>query len=178
MGFRRIAASVGASVLVVAGLALAGASTASADQVWHQSQGRASADAACPTSTAADLAAGWSEWNRSYEMWMNGGKGGWTCTRSITWAKDGANGVVHPSAGCVLFSTPFHLNFGGGWSLPPGSKGYTSVDCTTGGALTTIRWTVYAPEGFNALALCEEVLPATGSILATGTDVYQCVPAL
>jgi hypothetical protein len=182
-----MAAAVGASVLLVGGMALAGASPASADQVWQQSQGRVSADAACPSSDAADLETGWSQWNKSYEMWMNHGQGGWTCTRSVTWAKDAIIAAVedvvtpHPSGLCVLYVRAFigpdyYLNFAGGWSLPPRSTGYTSADCTTGAELSTGLWTVYAPDGFSAETLCREAFPATVSVVGWALDVYECHP--
>ncbi len=75
------------STCVVLGAA-AVAPIASADQVWHQSIGRPSASAACSTSSSDDLAAGWSGWGATWEQWVNGGRGGFTCTRSITWAVD------------------------------------------------------------------------------------------
>jgi hypothetical protein len=82
-------AAAGAVVLATGGLSLAGASSAAADQVWHQSVSRASAATACSTSSADELAAGWwSQWAPSWEQWANGGKGGFTCARSITWAFD------------------------------------------------------------------------------------------
>ena len=58
---RRVLAAAGAAVLVTGGSSLAGALPASADQVWHQSVGRASATASCSMSSADDLAAGWSQ---------------------------------------------------------------------------------------------------------------------
>ena len=50
--------------------------------------GRASATSACSMSSADDLAAGWSQWGVTCEQWANRGKGGFTYTRSITWAYD------------------------------------------------------------------------------------------
>ena len=61
-------------------------------QVWVQSFQRASADEPCVAPAALDIV--WQDtwnpaeqaWTATWEMWPNGGTGGWTCTRSITWA--------------------------------------------------------------------------------------------
>jgi len=100
MGMRGVLAAAGAVVVVTGGLSLAGASPASADQVWHQSVSRASATAACSTSSADDLAAGWSQWGATWEQWVNGGKGGFTCARSITWALDAPADEPTSIGGC------------------------------------------------------------------------------
>lgn len=61
-------------------------------QVWVQSFERASADAPCVAPKALDIAwqADWpadeQAWIPTWEQWANGGKGGWTCFRMITWA--------------------------------------------------------------------------------------------
>jgi hypothetical protein len=60
--------------------------------VWVQSFVRASADAPCVT--PPDLVMTWlpnwnpadEKWIPTWEYWPNNGTGGWTCTRSITWA--------------------------------------------------------------------------------------------
>ncbi len=67
-------------------------SPATPDQVWVQSFERSSADAPCIA--PAWLETAWNDawdpaekaWTPTWEQWANGGKGGWTCTRSITWA--------------------------------------------------------------------------------------------
>jgi hypothetical protein len=83
------------ALLVVAGMLL-GARVAAADSVWVQSYQRASSAEACvaqPGETPWQAAWGSdSSWSPSWEMWANGGKGGWTCTRSITWARTPAAG--------------------------------------------------------------------------------------
>lgn len=61
------------------------ASSASADQIWYQSVGRAHADAPCQESSAEDLAIGWNQWSPSWEQWANNGNGGFVCSRQITW---------------------------------------------------------------------------------------------
>ena len=72
--------------LTIAGSLLA-ATPAAADQVWIQSVQRADSNAACPTDGEPATEGGWlvSAWSPSWEQWPNGGMGGWTCTRSITW---------------------------------------------------------------------------------------------
>ena len=79
------------SALVMVAAMLFGANIATADSVWVQSYERTSQTEACAAqpgetpwqeSWGAD-----SSWSQSWEQWANGGKGGWTCTRSITWAQ-------------------------------------------------------------------------------------------
>jgi len=83
------------------------ASPAVADQIWYQSVGRAGTTAACQASTATDLAVGWTNWEPSWDTWVNSGRGGFVCNRQITWAFD---------------------------SVPPSSSGSSSVvTCATGG---------------------------------------------
>lgn len=61
-------------------------------QVWVQSFERASADAPCVPPKALDIEwqsdwpAAENTWMPTWEQWANGGKGGWTCMRIITWA--------------------------------------------------------------------------------------------
>ena len=88
----RNALTAAISVAFVAAATLLAAPAASADQVWYQGVERASADAPCPASSADDLTAGWSEWTPSWAQWANSGRGGYVCTRSITWAHEDAGG--------------------------------------------------------------------------------------
>ena len=77
------------AAVMVAGT-IVGANIAQADSVWVQSYQRASQTEACvsqPNETPVQEASGSdSSWSPSWEMWANGGAGGWTCTRNITWA--------------------------------------------------------------------------------------------
>ena len=79
------------SVLVVVAGTLVGANVASADSVQYQSYQRASQTEACTAQVGeTPWQASWgtdSSWYPTWEQWANGGKGGWTCGRSITWAK-------------------------------------------------------------------------------------------
>ena len=79
------------SVLVVVAGMLFGANVASADSVQYQSYGRASQTEACTAQVGeTPWQASWgadSSWYPTWEQWANAGKGGWTCGRSITWAR-------------------------------------------------------------------------------------------
>lgn len=61
-------------------------------QAWVQSFQRATADAPCVPPKELDIAwqptwpAAENVWSPTWEQWPNDGKGGWTCTRTITWA--------------------------------------------------------------------------------------------
>lgn len=117
-GWRLVVAGVSA-VVVVAGV-LAGASLAQADSVQVQSYQRASQAEACVAQVGeTPWQASWgadSSWSPTYEMWANNGTGGWTCTRSITWAR-----------------TPVAASSGGGGG--GGSVTYALGDIGPGGGL-------------------------------------------
>ena len=79
------------SVLVVVAGMLLGAQVAVADSVQYQSYGRVSQTEACTAQVGeTPWQASWgadSSWYPTWEQWANKGTGGWTCGRSITWAK-------------------------------------------------------------------------------------------
>jgi hypothetical protein len=79
------------SVLTVIGATFLGANVASADSIQVQSYQRASQTEACAARPGeTPWQANWgtdSSWKPSWEQWANNGKGGWVCSRSITWAK-------------------------------------------------------------------------------------------
>ena len=79
------------SVLIVVAGMLFGANVASADSVQYRSYQRASQTEACTAQVGeTPWQASWgtdSSWYPTWEQWANAGKGGWTCGRSITWAK-------------------------------------------------------------------------------------------
>lgn len=68
--------------------------------VWSQSFARASVDAPCVPPASLDIP--WQDdwnpaekaWIPTWEQWPNGGTGGWTCFRQITWAKGSSPVVV------------------------------------------------------------------------------------
>jgi hypothetical protein len=177
MRMRQVLAAAGAMVLVAGGLTLAGAVPVSADQIWHQSIGRAGATATCPDPSDGDLMAGWSKWGASWEQWENDGNGGFTCTRSIAWAKNSAvpNSLpAHPSAECVFFYSGQYANFLGGWYLSVGQV-FANADCST--PIGSHSRIVYAPAGYDAVALCEEALAPLVDLVVMGPygdHIYSC----
>jgi hypothetical protein len=103
---------VGMASLLVVSASVLGANAASADSVQVQSYQRASQEQACSAQPGeTPWQANWgsdSSWKPSWEQWANGGKGGWTCTRSITWARDAVTartyglGDIGPGGGLVF----------------------------------------------------------------------------
>ena len=100
------------SVLVVVAGMLFGARVAVADSVWYQSYGRVSQTEACTAQVGeTPWQASWgadSSWYPTWEQWANKGTGGWTCGRSITWARDSAArtnalGDVGPGGGTIFY---------------------------------------------------------------------------
>ncbi len=99
------------SVLLMIAATLFGANVASGDEVWHQSYQRGSASEACVAQAGETP---WQDswgtnpgWSPSWEQWANNGQGGWTCNRSITWARDSAArvyniGDIGPGGGLVF----------------------------------------------------------------------------
>lgn len=167
--------------------ALCVASPAHADEVWFQSVGRASATAPCPdASFGTPWQSGWDPaeqaWRPSWGQWMNGGAGGFTCDRSITWAKNSP----YPSGGCVLYDDDsvqvYYVNFGGGWWLgdtirynDPACTSVYSVDVGT----TYPADIVYAPAPWDGAALCREAFGSRSEFpVPAGTNgVWSCVAA-
>lgn len=164
---RRLSVAV-AALVVIAGGSTVLAAPASADQVWHQSVGRASAEAVCPASDSADVAAGWSEWTASWEQWPNDGAGGYVCSRVITWAKD----TRPPGIGseCVLV-TPSAVSGNGEdnyWlytgedPLPPTATGYVDATCTIGSGDPANAWSFLYSDSGTAAALCQSLASLDG----------------
>lgn len=173
MTARRSLSLAGAMVLI-AGALIGGATSASANEVWHQSVGRASATATCPTSSAADLAVGWSEWGASWSQWMNSGTGGFTCDREITWASS------PPWPGCVyIFTeagpTPIYVNFGNNPYLPQAPL-FVTVDCS-GSPSPTSTDLAFASHAEEAVRLCgtSHVTSYGGSPYFGNHSVWQCL---
>jgi hypothetical protein len=130
------------SALVMVVGVLFGANIATADSVWVQSYGRTSQTEAC---VAQPGETPWQEswganpsWSQSWEQWANNGKGGWTCTRSITWARDSAArvynvGDIGPGGGTVFYVDMARAAGSQFWEV--GSDLGTAAWC---GALTSI----------------------------------------
>lgn len=90
---------IGAVVACVSvGGLLVGADAASADSIKYESYQRASQGEECAAQAGeTPWQASWgadSSWKPSWEQWANGGTGGWTCTRSITWARTPVEGAA------------------------------------------------------------------------------------
>ncbi len=174
MSLRRTLAAIAVGTTVTASALVAGAPPAAADQTWVQSFERPSAQAPCTAPVdETPWQAGWvgsPEWTPTWEQWPNGGTGGWTCSRSITWAFDAA---AYPSAGCVTYNGSNYLQFAGGWAISPGSDVYSDSSCTTflGPLGTSV---VYAPAGFDALSLCREAFGPVGAVAALDNSVFRC----
>lgn len=178
MRVRRFMAAAAATALVASGTMLAGASSASAadsDQIWYQAVGSPSETAPCPESDAADLAAGWTPWVKGYEKWPNDGEGGWTCGRSILWAKGSPapSSGDYPSIGCALADIAYY-DFLGGWSLPANTSAFSDAACTNETSLFASVPIVYAPVGWDASVLCLDAFGLPTSFGPFGDDVYGC----
>ena len=176
-----------ASVAVLAGAALSGASPASADEIWHQGIERAGERAACPKSSGDELASGWSEWAPSWAEWANNGKGGFVCERANVWARSGGGDVTlapvaprsgYPSGvGCVDANLgEDFVNFLGGFYLPAGATIWKNNSCTTPRGATYSNPRVYAPAGFDASALCQEFAGPSYTYTSGpwGNNNYEC----
>ena len=177
MRIRGILAAAAVAALVASASMIAAAAPASADKVWYQSVGRASASATCATLSAEDVSAGWTQWAGSWEQWANGGMGSFTCTRSITWAKE-APSDDPVTIGCVLVSLYLiWMDFGSQNFMPSGSQQFTDAGCTTlDGGPSGIDF-VYALNQNSANAICQEQFFGRTAVTQgwTAEDIYTCV---
>ena len=170
---------VAAIGLSVAAAGLLAAPAVSADQIWYQSVGRASSTATCQDSSAADLASGWTAWRGSYEQWMNGGEGGFTCTRDITWAKSaGASSVT--TVGCQQIETgpggmDIWANFETSIALPIGSASYSNSACRAPDIGITTNILVYTTSQPVAQAQCLSGDTAATNSAFLPADIYMCL---
>lgn len=170
--------TAGAAVALAMGTAVVAAPSASAlgaPIVWYQAVAVPSATAPCPVTSDAEKAKGWTAWTGSWAQWPNDGKGGFVCTRSITWAHEADTaGEAFPSAGCVLADSLYY-QFGGGWSLPAGTFGWTNSSCTTLSGGYLLMNVVYAPTGYDATELCDRAWGSTSPFGPFGDGVYGCM---
>jgi len=113
-----------------------------------------------------------SSWYPSWEQWANGGKGGWTCGRSITWARDSAArtyalGDIGPGGGLV-----FLISGGLTYEMAPNTWSAGGVNETT-----IIQWcsdstnsvttnTAVGDGGANTTAMLTNA-PATSFVACT-----------
>ncbi len=181
MRARRILIALSSLAVVAAGLTLT--PSASADSVQVQSYQRTAQSQACaaqPGETPWEAAWGAdSSWSPSWEQWANGGQGGWTCARSITWAKDSP--MASSGLGCSPFqqspSTPYWVDFGSGYVVPVGSQVFYDASCTV--PISLMTWSVvWAVDSATAEVLCEAASP--GSVIALDrtvipVNIYWCM---
>ena len=163
----RVMLALGTSALVALGLA----APVSADGVWHQAYGRASADQACPAPADEtpwqDSFDGQREWTPSWAQWMNAGQGGWVCQRTLVWAQSPAP----TGPGCQFVDrvsdVDLYAAFGSSATLRSGPR-YTDASCTT--VLDSQEWEylLYAPGISTPTAI--EVCTAT---FGFGSGAYQ-----
>ena len=153
------AVCVGVASALVITASLLGANAASADSIQVQSYQRASQDQACTAQPSeTPWQANWgtdSSWKPSWEQWANGGKGGWTCTRSITWARDAATartyglGDIGPGGGLV-----FLISDGLTYEMAPNTWSVGGLNETAG-----MSW---------CSASASNIAGATGTAVGTG----------
>ena len=148
--------AIGSSLVMVAGM-LFGATVAAADSVQVQSYQRVSQTEACVAQPGeTPWQASWgtnSSWSPSWERWANNGNGGWTCTRSITWAR---SPLVEGSsdASCDVRLTYSVGDIGPGCGLVfliSGGKTYEMAPSTWSGASDpAVIWTTTTAKCFAA----------------------------
>jgi hypothetical protein len=160
-------------LLVIAGC-LFGANAASADSVWVQSYQRASSSEACVAQMGeTPWQASWgtdSSWKPTWEQWANKGTGGWTCTRSITWARDSAArtyalGDIGPGGGLVFLIS-------GGLTYEMAEKTWNGNASDSAQIWTTTAAFCYASGSSTANADCQsnDLYPgASGDQFASST---------
>jgi len=155
MPVNRIRVAVVALSVAAAGLLVT--PVVSADEIWYQSVGRASATATCQDSSATELAAGWTVWRPIWEQWMNRGTGGFTCSRALTWAKSSpaSGGGGGGAAGCqqITLGPIKYASFGANNFIAANSPTYTSASCT-GSSTADSDNLAYASSQANADAIC------------------------
>ena len=161
VGLKSLLAFVSA-VLVLAG-SLAGAGAAAADSIQVQSYQRASATAACVAQPGeTPWQANWgtdASWKPSWEQWANTGKGGWVCTRSITWAITPA--PASSGGGSVTYRVG-EIGPGGGLVfLISGGKTYEMAPKTWGAGESGLSWCHDATS---------DIAGAAGTAIGTGSS--------
>ncbi len=159
-----------AGVFIAVG-ALASANIVQADSVQIQSYQRAGQADNCvsPPESISDWRGSWANpndpisgpaWHPTWEQWANNGNGGWTCTRSITWARDSAAriynvGDIGPGGGLI-----FLIANGLTYEMAPKNWGAAET--------TEVNWC-------NAIAL--DIADAEGTAIGTGANNTQAIVA-
>lgn len=124
--------------VLCAGL-LVGANAASADSIKYESYQRSSQTEACadqPGQTPWQTS--WGEdasWHPSWEQWANRGTGGWTCTRSITWARDSGTAEVRNVNPCTFIGFGAYVFLDPTGFIPFDTQTYQDASCAVAGAL-------------------------------------------
>jgi len=164
------------SVLVVVAGMLFGARVAVADSVQYQSYGRVSQSEACTAQVGeTPWQASWgtdSSWYPSWEQWANGGTGGWTCGRSITWAKTPVAGGSSSARTYALGDT----GPGGGLVfLISGGLTYEMAPKTWGANETTgIQWCSDSTNSVTTNTAVGTGSANTTSMLTSATPFVAC----
>jgi hypothetical protein len=78
-----------------------------------------------------------------------------------------------PSVGCILIVGGLFGDFAGSYALPNGVTIYSDASCTTIAGINPVN-KVYAPSGFDPVALCATAFGASGAVFSAG-DVYTCI---
>ena len=170
------------SVLVVVAGMLFGANVASADSVQYQSYQRASQTEACVAQVGeTPWQASWgtdSSWKPTWEQWANKGTGGWTCTRSIVWARDASCaaggpcvvGDVGPGGGLVFLIS-------GGLRYEMAPKTWSGGSSDSSQIWTTSAAFCYASGSSTANADCQtnNLYPGTSGAQAASTTASEAV---
>ena len=176
--FRPRVLAIAAVVMPVVAAGLLTAPSAHADQVWYQSVERSSSASICQLSSVTDIAIGWNNWSGSWEQWANGGRGGWTCTRNLIWARNSIEPIPISGAGCVLANQQnvTYADFGSGDFLASNAPVYSDSRCTTTNSFY-IPQLVYATTYAAADAICIARVTGTNASIQswTATNIYTCV---
>jgi hypothetical protein len=156
------------AVAVVSAGVLAGGGAAQADQVWYQGYERTSSTEACPAQPGeTPWQASWgpdASWHPSWEMWANGGRGGWTCWRSITWARDQVAATATAASSCASAS--------GTYSIGDTGPGCGIVFYDAGSVQSWGRYLEAAPTAWNGGADPALVWSGvTNASVTTSTDI-------
>ena len=182
----RVVLAMMSALVMVTGM-LFGAKVAAADSVQVQSYQRASQTQACVAQPGeTPWQASWgtnSSWAPSWERWANKGNGGWTCTRSITWARTPAAASGGGGGGSVTYALGDIGPGGGLVFLIAGGKTYEmapktwGVNETTGVAWMTNTPQCYATDSSDAVSNCQssDLYPGTTEQQSLSTNSSTAV---
>lgn len=197
--------AMSSALVMVAGM-LFGANPAAADSVQVQSFQRSSQTDTCdsPPESMDEWRAAWVNpydpnsgptWHPTWEQWANSGNGGWTCTRSVTWARTPtaagsstatyALGDIGPGGGLVFYDAGSTQSWGRYLEMAPRNWNDPTVPTESAALLKWCTTTSDVPsayglgmgDGFeNTAAMADPTKgcassPAASAVLAySGTD--------